>query len=59
LGSGEAYKRFGCANLTERDHFEDLGIDGRIILKLFLRKSVRRVWTEVIWFRRGTIGRLL
>jgi hypothetical protein len=57
-GSGEVYKRFGCANLTERDHFEDLGID-RIILKLFLRKSVRRVWTEVILFRRGTSGRLL
>jgi hypothetical protein len=37
-GSGEAYKGFRCANLAERDHFEDLGIDGRIILKLFIRK---------------------
>jgi len=45
--------------LAERDHFEDLGIDGRIILKLFIKKSVRRVWTEVIWFRRGTSGMLL
>ena len=53
------YKGFWCANLAERDHFEDLGIDGRIILKLFVRKSFRRLWTEVIWFRRGTSGRLV
>jgi outer membrane biogenesis lipoprotein LolB len=30
---GCAY-RVWCASLREDDHFEDLGIDGRIILKL-------------------------
>jgi hypothetical protein len=32
--------RFWWGNLRERDILEDLGVDGRIILKLILRKSV-------------------
>jgi hypothetical protein len=30
---GEVHTGFSCRNLGERDHLEDLGIDGRIILK--------------------------
>jgi hypothetical protein len=36
---------------------QDIGIDGRIILKWILRKQ--RVWTGFIWLRTGTTGRLL
>jgi hypothetical protein len=32
-------------NLKERDEFEDLGVDGRIILKKIFKQSFGRVWT--------------
>ena len=31
-GGGEVYTGFWCGNLRERDHLEDPGVDGRIIL---------------------------
>jgi hypothetical protein len=34
---GDRRGALGCCNLEERDHLEDLGIDGRIIVKLFLK----------------------
>jgi len=36
----------------ERDHSEDLGIDGRI-LKYILKKEDWRAWTSFIWLRIG------
>jgi hypothetical protein len=32
-----------------RDHLEDLDVDGRIVLKLILRKQGWRVWIGLIW----------
>jgi hypothetical protein len=37
----------------ERDHFEDTGVDGRIILRWFFRKRDEEVWTGLIWLRIG------
>jgi len=37
---GEVYTEFSWGNLRERDHFEDPGVDGRIILSWIFRKWV-------------------
>jgi hypothetical protein len=38
-------------NLKGRDHFEDLGIDGRIILEWISEKQNGKVWIELTWLR--------
>jgi hypothetical protein len=40
--------------LKVRGHLEDVGIDGRIIFKLILKKWVGRNWTVFIWLIIGT-----
>jgi hypothetical protein len=37
-GRGEVYTGFWWGNLREKDHLQDPGIDGRIILRLIFRK---------------------
>jgi hypothetical protein len=51
--------KFKSGNLKGRDHLEDLGIDGRIILEWILWKWGERVWIGFIWLRIETGGRLL
>jgi hypothetical protein len=43
-------------HLRKREHLEDLGVDGRIILKFILDKSVRvgEDWIDLV--QRRTIG---
>jgi uncharacterized protein YjcR len=52
-----AYKCWS-EGLKERDHLEDLGIDGRTILK-WIENYDGTVWTTFIWHRKGTSGGLL
>jgi hypothetical protein len=50
---------FGGRNLRERDHLEDPGVDGRIILRCIFKKWDVWAWTVLIWLRIGTVGGLL
>jgi len=50
------YTGFRWGNLRERDHLENTGIDGRVILRWIFRKWVVGAWTESIWLRIGKGG---
>jgi hypothetical protein len=43
----------------ERDHWEDLHVGGRIMLKWILEKQDGMVWTGLIWNSIGPSGGLL
>jgi hypothetical protein len=45
-GRGEAYTGFRRGNLRERDHLEEPGVGGRIILRLNFRKWD---WWDMDW----------
>jgi len=49
---------FWLENVKGRDHWEDLGKDGKT-LEWTLGKQVGKVWTGCNWLRLGTSGGLL
>jgi hypothetical protein len=49
--------KFWLEGLKGRDHSEDLGIDGKIILKWILGKEGWKVWIGFIWLRTETCNR--
>jgi len=42
--------------MSERDHWGDPGVDGKIILRWILMKRDVGVWTGSTWLRIGTFG---
>jgi len=55
-GRGETYIGFRCGNLKERDHLEDPGVVGRIILRWIFRNWDVGIQTRSSWLRIGTGG---
>ena len=47
------HRGFIWRNLKESEHFTDLGVEARTILKWILKKGGERVWTGLIWLRIG------
>jgi hypothetical protein len=40
--------------LKGRDHLENLGVDGKVMLEWISGKQGGNMWTECIWLRIGT-----
>jgi hypothetical protein len=59
MGERRGAYRVWWGNLRETDHFEDPGVDGRIILRWIFRKWDMGTWTGLSWLRIGTGGRHL
>jgi hypothetical protein len=57
--TGEVYTAFWWGDLRERENLEDLGLDGRKILKVILNEWDGEAWTGFVWPRIGTGGGLL
>ena len=55
----EVYTEFWWEDLRERDHLDDPGVDGKIILRWIFKTKNRGARTGLIWLRTGTGGRLL
>ena len=47
---------FWYRELKERDHSEDAGVDGKIILRCIFKKWDGGPWTGLTWLRLGTGG---
>jgi hypothetical protein len=59
MGRAGMYTGFWWRNLRERDHLEDTGVDGKIILRWIFRTCDGGAWTGLIWLRiRTVVGHL-
>jgi hypothetical protein len=58
-GEGRGVYRVLLGNMREREHLEDLGVDGSVMVKWAFKNSDGRAWPGLIWLGMGTADRLL
>jgi hypothetical protein len=58
-GRTELPARFWWENVHERDHFENLGVDGKIILNEIYKNYDRMSWVAFIWLSTDKRGEYL
>ena len=59
MGARRGVCRILVGRTQKKNHSEDPGIDGSIILRWIFRKWDVGVWTGLMWFRIGTDGGLM
>ena len=47
---------FCWGDRRKRVYLEDLGVDGKVLLKWVFETWGRKVWTGLMWLRAGTVG---
>jgi hypothetical protein len=58
MGKRERHNWLWWRKLWEGDYLEDLGVDGKLILKLYFREIGQKDMGILNWLRIGTNGRL-
>jgi len=58
-GERRAVYRVLLGNMREREHLEDLSVDGSVMLKWTFKKWDGREWPGLIWLGMGTVDRFL
>jgi hypothetical protein len=53
MGRGEKQIEFWSTCLQKRHDNENIGVGGRILLKYNKGKSIKMVWTGLVWLRTG------
>jgi hypothetical protein len=56
MGDKRGAYSFSVEDLRERDDLEDLGIDGRIIIKYIFKTWDGESWIGLVWLRLETGG---